>query len=154
MRNRVLANNYLIARGNANCETALSGISALPASGSFVDVSGYEYVHILIHLGTLHASDSPVFEPKCSDAANGTLDRIDSTLAKTPDVTADDGQVLVWSIKTDTLPADHHFLAVAVSGTLTNGSYADVLFLLEPRHLPVTQTAAVCPSDNQFYWVN
>ena len=154
MRNRILANNYLIARGNTNCETALSGVSALPASASYIDVSGYEYVHILAHLGTLHTSDTPVFTPKCADSASGTLDVIDSTLAKTPDPDADDGQVLAWSIKTDTLPSDHHFLSLAVSGTLTNGSYADVVFLLEPRHMPVTQTAAVCPSDNQFSWVS
>lgn len=152
MSDRILANNMLVVRGNTNCETALSGVSALPASGSFIDISGYEYVHIIVHLGTIHSSDSPVFEPKCSDAVNGTLDRIDSTLAITP-ATNDDGEFLHWTIKVDTLPIDHHYLAVATSGTLTNGSYADAIFLLDgARHKPVTQTQF--STGNSASWVS
>jgi hypothetical protein len=153
MESMVLAEKMKVVRANANCETALSGLSALPASGSFVDVSGFEVAHIIVHLGTVHTSDSPVFTPKCSDAANGTLDVIDSSLAKTPDPDADDGQFLVWSIQVNKLALDHHFLAVALSGTLTNGSYADVIFLLEGGSEPVSQSATYLPSDNQFTWV-
>ena len=151
MRNQ-FNNNYKFALGNALCETALSGITALPASGSYINVRAYPAIHIIVHLGTLHGSDSPVFEPKCSDAVNGTLDRIDATLAKTVDVSADDGQMLYWYIETATLPLGHHFISLAVSGTLTNGSYADVVYLLEGTSLPVTQDATVLPTDNDFVW--
>lgn len=153
MDSMVLAERFKVVRANANCETALSGLTALPASGSYVDVSGYEVCHIIVHLGTLHTSDSPVFEPKESDSVSGTLDQIDSTLAKTPDPDADDGQFLVWSIQVNKLSEDHHFLAVALSGTLTNGSYADVIFLLEGGAEPVSQSSTYLPSDNQFAWV-
>lgn len=67
MSDKILSNNLKILRGPTNCETALSGVSALPASGSYINVRGYERVHIIAHLGTLHASDSPVLAPKCSD---------------------------------------------------------------------------------------
>jgi hypothetical protein len=130
-----------VVRGSGKPETAMSGVAAYPASGSYVDVSGYEFVHIIAHLGTLHASDTPVLEPKCSDAANGTLDVISATLAHTCDVTNDDGDDVVWSIQVNKLPLDHHFLALAISGTLTNGSYVDVTFLLEGGAQPVTQPA-------------
>lgn len=151
MRN-LFNDNYLFAVGNANCETALSGVAALPASGSYINVRGYTAVHIIVHLGTLHTSDSPVFTPKCADANNGTLDVIDSSLAKTVGVDTDDGQCLYWYIETATLPVDHHFITLATSGTLTNGSYADVIYLLEAQSVPVTQTSTVLPTDNDFVW--
>jgi hypothetical protein len=132
-----------VVLGSAKPETAMSGVAAYPASGSFVDVSGYEWAHIVAHLGTIHASDTPVLEPKCSDSASGTLDRIDATLAHTCDVSTDDGDVLVWSIEVRKLALDHHFLALATSGTLTNGSYIDVMFYLEGGSQPVTQPATV-----------
>ena len=69
-------------------------------------------------------------------------------------MTNDDGQFVTWTIETATLPADHHFVALALSGTLTNGSYADVLFLLEGRHRPVTQdTTNQLPTAHQYSWV-
>jgi hypothetical protein len=152
--NNILAKNVKVALGSAKPETAMSGVAAYPASGSFVDVSGFEYVHILAHLGTLHTSDTPVLTPKCSDAVGGTLDVIDSSLAHTPDPDGDDGECVVWTIQVDTLPADHHFLALATSGTLTNGSYIDVVFLLAgAREMPVTQTTAVLPTASQYVWV-
>jgi hypothetical protein len=154
MRVRSFANAYKIIPGVTLCETALSGVTAIPASGYYVDVSGYEYCHIIMHLGTLHASDTPVFTPKCSDSVSGTADVIDATsgIVHTCNVTADDGQMVVWSIETAHLPTDHHFLLLAVSGTVSNGSYADPIFLLEGRHIPVTQDA-VTPAAHVYEWV-
>lgn len=143
MINLSFAERFKVALGSAKPETAMSGVAAYPASGSYVDVSGFEVVHIVAHLGTLHASDTPVLTPKCSDSVSGTLDVIDSSLAHTCDVTNDDGDVLVWSIEVRKLPEDHHFLALATSGTLTNGSYIDVLFFLEKGSEPVTQPSIV-----------
>jgi len=143
-----LSSRYKIVRGNTNAETALSGVSALPASGSFIDVAGYKSVTALIHLGTLHTSDTPAFELKVAEAADGTLDVLDATnLKKTPDPDADDGQIIEIYLDLEHLPdADHHWVAVATTGTLTNGSYADVIFFLEGRHLPPTQVTAQLPA--------
>lgn len=147
--NGSLSERMKVVLGSAKPETAMSGVAAYPASGSYVDVSGYEYVHIISHLGTLHASDTPTLEPKCSDANNGTLDSISaSALTHTCDVTNDDGDVVMWSIEVRKLPLDHHFVALATGGTLTNGSYIDVLFLLENGGQPVTQPTTVPASYN------
>ncbi|MBU0494097.1 MAG: hypothetical protein KKB13_19795 [Chloroflexi bacterium] len=146
---QILAHSFKIAEGSATCGAQLDAAVDLPASGSYIDVSGYERVHILAKFGTIHGSDAPVLEPKCSDAADGTLDQIDSDLAHT--AAADDDQEWVaWTIEVAKLPEDHHFLAVDVTGGATNGSYAEVFFLLEGLSLPVTQTTAVLPSASQY----
>jgi hypothetical protein len=151
MSDRILANNMKAVRGNTLCETQLTA-GDLPASGSYIDVSGYEYVHVVVHLGTVHNSDSPTFELKVAEAANGTLDRIDSTAVITPAV-SDDGEFLFWTVKVDTLPVDHHFVSVTVGGTLANGSFADVIYLLDgARHKPVTQTQF--STGNSWSWVS
>lgn len=134
--------------GSAKPETAMSGVAAYPASGSFVSLEGYDVVDIVAHLGTLHASDTPTLEPKCSDANNGTLDRIDAALVHTCDVTNDDGKTVCWSIQVNKLPADHKYIALATGGTLTNGSYIDVLFLLQRGKQPVTQPTTHSASYN------
>ena len=154
MRNRILANNYLVALGNAKCETLLDGLTSLPASGSFINVSGYELVHVIVHLGTLDPGGSPVFTLKCSDSASGTLDVVNASasVAYTANVTTEDGYVALWTLEVANLPEDHHFIAMALSGTVTS-CYADIIFLLEPRHLPVTQTSTVVPSTSQFSYV-
>lgn len=147
--NLSLSERMKIVLGSAKPETAMSGVAAYPASGSYVDASGYEVVHIIAHLGTLHSSDTPTLEPKCSDANNGTLDAIVATaLVHTCDVTNDDGDVVMWSVEVRKLPLDHHFLTLATGGTLTNGSYIDVIYLLENGAQPVTQPATVAESYN------
>lgn len=142
-----LNENSKVVLGSPKPETAMSGVAAYPASGSYIDVSGFEYVDIIAHLGTLHASDTPTLEPKCSDAADGTLDVIDTTnLKHTCDVTNDDGDLVLWTIETRKLPLDHHFLSLATGGTLTNGSYVDVIFVLHHGAQPATQPATVAAS--------
>lgn len=152
---REIAQNFEIGRGNAACETALSGVSAIPASGSYWDVSGATYVTIIGHLGTIHASDSPTFELKCADSASGTLDAISASALKyTPNVTSDDNKFMIWDVKVDTLPADHHFLAIALGGTLTNGSYADIFMLKRNFSAPISQSASLISSSAIMRWVS
>ena len=150
MAAQILTNEFKVLRGNTLAETALTGVSALPASGSFIDVKGYEWVHVIIHYGTLHTSDSPSFQLKEAESASGTLDVLDATnLALTPDVDADDGQLGYIYLDTEHLSDDHNWVSLAVSGTLTNGSYVDVTYLLGPAlHQPVVQTTAQMPTDN------
>lgn len=137
--NGSFSERFKVVRGSGKPETAMNGVAAYPASGAFVDVTGYEFVHVIAHLGTVHASDTPVLTVKCAEAINGTLDVISSTLEHTVNVTNDDGKDLIWSIEVRKLPVDHHFLALATAGTLSNGSYIDVTFLLENGSQPVTQ---------------
>ena len=152
MNTRILADDYKIVKGNALAETALSGVSALPASGSYIDTRGHDLVHIIAHLGTVHASDAPVFEPKAADAADGTLDQLDSDLAHTV-AADDDGEFVVWTLETRKLPEDHPFVALAVSGTVANGSYVDVTFLLAGRSLPVAQDTSQLPDASTYAYV-
>jgi hypothetical protein len=88
-----------------------------------------------------------------AEAINGTLDTIDSTLALTPAPDTDDGYCFAWTIEVQKLPTDHHFLSVVVSGTVSNGSYADILFLLEGTEVPVTQTSTVLPAAHCVNWI-
>ena len=154
MRNRVLANNYYFASGLSLIETSLNGMTSLPETGYYIDVSGYELVHIILKLGTVHDSDTTTYDPYCSDSVSGTLDQIDSSngLKFTPAIT-DDGYMAVWTIEVAKLPADHHYISLKLGGTFTNGSMAAVIYMLEPRHLPVTQSTTLLPSAHQFSWV-
>lgn len=139
-----------IVLANAKCETALQAAN-YPASGSYIDVSGFEDVNVVIHLGTIHSSDTPTFELKCSDAADGTLDVIDATYCAHEIANDDDGEFVQFHIKTSALAEDHHFLSCVVSD-VANGSYGDIVFYLcGARSLPVTQSstagAAVATHD-------
>jgi hypothetical protein len=140
-----LSNAFKFARGNALTETVLSAAD-YPASGSYIDVSGYPWVNVIIELGTIHGSDLPSFTLKCSDATNGTADSIDATYAAHTIAADDDGELVTFALETAKLPADHHFLTCTVAA-VTNGSYANILFLLGPAlSQPVTQTTAVLPT--------
>jgi len=141
--------NVKVMAGQASPEDALSA-GNYPASGSYVDVSGYQYVNIVIHLGAVDGSDTPTFEVKEADAANGTLDELDTTNCKKACLGTDDDQVIVLFINVDALSEDHHFLSVVVSG-VTNGSYGDIMYYLcGPKKAPVSQDSTLLPSDNQF----
>jgi len=140
--------NYKFVAGQTSPEDALAA-GNYPASGSYFDVTGYEWVEVFIKQGAIHASDTPTFEIKQAEAADGTLDTLDATNCKKVSAPTDDDQIISMFITVESLALDHHFLSCVVSG-VTNGSYADINFFLGgPRHAPVTQTTALCPSDNQ-----
>jgi len=147
----IFAHTYKIAKGQALVETLLAA-GNYPASASYIDVSGCERFHVLIHLGTIHANDVPIFEIKQAEAVNGTLDVISATYAKHTCAADDDGEFVLFTIEVDKLATDHHFVSCVVSG-VTNGSYADIFFLLPETTLPVTQTTAVCPTASQYEYV-
>jgi hypothetical protein len=146
----IFADQYKFAVGNADSHTTVT-VTSFPASGSFIDVSGYERVHAVCKVATIHASDTPVITIKCSDANNGTLDVIDATLAQSI-LAANNGQMYLWTIEVAKLPVDHHFLAFAVSGTVSNGTYVDMHMWLEGPEVPVTQPAEL-PAANSVKWV-
>lgn len=138
----ILAHKYRLVRGNASPEDAITA-GSYPASGSFINVSGVNFVHCLIELGAIHASDAPVFTIQAASAANGTLATVDATnLAITLDGDDDDKFVL-FAFPTSKLPTDSHFVTVTASGTLANGTQASIVWFLEDMTQPVTQAAFV-----------
>jgi len=147
----VLANNMKFVAGTIANDDALAAGTDIPASGSYIDISDAIRVHIILRWGTIHASDTPVVAPKVSDSASGTLDAIDSDLSHTA-AADDDNEFVVWTIETESLATDHHFLALDVVSGVTNGTDADVFFLLELNDLPVTQTTAVLPTTSQYWY--
>lgn len=142
--------DYKVVLGQSKPETALANNTDYPASGSYVDVSGYEWVNVVIHLGTL--ANTPAFTMKQTDATNGaTLDTISTSLCVKTVAATDDGQVINFYIQTANLATDHHFLTCRVTGAGATADYADILYFLGgARHQPVTQTSTVMPSDNTF----
>lgn len=145
MYGMILGNEYKLATGNTACNTALSD-TQYPASGSFVDVSKCERFHVVAVLGDI--ADAITLEVKIAEAADGTPDSIDATDLKKTLAATDDGQVIVWTVECRKLPADHWYATVDVGSTSGN-NYATILFLLDEKSKPVTQTTSVCPSDNQ-----
>lgn len=147
MVGNILANNFKVVEGNNLVDTALTATN-FPGSGSFVDIRGIERFHVLIHMGTIHASDVPVFEIKEAESVSGTPDVIDATNAKHTAAADDDGEFVSFTIETAKLSDDHDWVTCVVSG-VANGSFANIEFLLEAVQRPVTQTTAVLPTASQ-----
>lgn len=138
-----IENFAAIAAGQTSPEDLLAA-GNYPASGSYIDVTGYTHAACLIHCGAIHNSDAPSFELKQADAADGTLDTINATYAKVTLAGTDDDEFVLIQLDLAVLAADHHFLSCVVGGTVTNGSYADIVWLLfGGKKQPVTHVATV-----------
>ena len=121
-----------------------------PASGSYIEVAGHEWVNVVIHLGAINAGDTPTFKLQQATATNGTLATIDTVNCKKVAAHTDDDQALMMFLETSQLTATYHYISVDVSA-VSNASYGDILFFLGgARHKPVTQATALVPTDNQF----
>lgn len=143
-----LTNAFKFVPGQTSPEDALVA-GDYPASNSYVDVTGYQWVNVVIHLGAINASDLPSFEIKEAEATNGTADSIDTTYCKHTCAADDDDEMITFAIETAKLSEDHHFLTCTVAG-VTNGSHADIMYILGPaRHQPVTQDTDVLPAASQ-----
>lgn len=147
MRN-IFSGDYLFVAGQTSPEDALSA-GNYPASASYIDVTGYEWVNVIVHLGAIDASDTPGLELKQADAVDGTLDVIDATNCVHECAADDDDEIVTFYLETANLATDHHFISLVVAD-VTNGSYADILFILGgARRQPVTQTTALLPAASQ-----
>lgn len=134
-----LSNNMKIVRGNALAETALSA-AKYPASGSFVDLFGAKRCTIIVHLGTIHASDAPAFQVESVTAINGTPADITGMLHEC--AADDDGEFVVFHVDPKFLTEGHRWLTLDVTD-VANGSFGDIIYLLEMESVPVTQPATV-----------
>jgi len=138
----VLGHQFRFVRGNASPEDAITA-GSYPASGSFIDVSNVRRVHCLVELGAIASGDAPVFTIQATDANNGTLATVDATNLAITLAATDDDKFVSFSFPTSLLPTDSHFVTVTASGTLSNGTQASVIWLLEDAEVPVTQAAFV-----------
>lgn len=140
--------NYKFVAGQTSPEDVLTNAS-YPASGSYIDMTGYEWVEVVIHLGAVDSA--LVFTLQQTDGAAGaTLDTIDTVNCKKTIATTDADQIISMFLATENLAKDHHFITCTVSSAAGANDYGDILFFLGgARHVPVTQTTALCPSDNQ-----
>lgn len=148
MRQAFSKDMYVVA-GQTSPEDSLS-TAEYPASASFIDVSGYDWVNVVVHMGAIHASDTPVLKVQQSDSVSGTMDTIDTVNCKKTLANTDDDQVVMFYLETAQLATDHHFITLDVSG-VANTTYGDIMFYLGGTHSkPVTQSTTLVPTDNQF----
>ena len=143
----VFSKDMKLVAGQTSPEDSLS-TAEYPASGSFIDTRGYEWVNVIVHLGAIDSGDTPIFKLQQSDSVSGTMDTIDTTNCTKTCAHTDDDQALMFYLETATLADDHYYITMDVSGVAT--SYADILFVLGgARHKPVTQSTTLVPTDNQ-----
>ena len=135
-----------IVVGQTSPEDALSS-AAYPASGSYIDVSGFEWVNVVVHLGAV--TGTPVFKLKQSDSVSGSLDTIDTANCVHTVAASDDDEILLFHLETAKLAADHHFLSLSIT-TGIGTDYGDILYFLGgARHEPVAQdTTSLVVSGN------
>lgn len=138
----LLAHAFRFVRGNASPEDAITA-GSYPASGSFINVSGVNFVHCLVELGAIAAGDAPTFTIQATSAANGTLATVDSTNLAITLTATDDDKFVYFGFPTSVLPTDSHFVTVTAGGTLSNGTQASVIWMLDDMEKPVTQAAFV-----------
>jgi len=147
----IFANRFKILAAKESPEDALTAAD-YPVSGAYVDVSGYERVHVYVHLGAIDAGDTPNFHMKAAEAINGTLDTVSTTALSIEVANNDDDEFVTWTVETRKLPTDHHFLSLVVAD-VTNGAYADIVWWGEGLSLPVTQSASLLPTASQLEYV-
>lgn len=126
-----------IVAGQTSPEDALSSRD-YPASGAYIDVSGFESVQVVVHMGAMDGT--PVFKLKQTDGISGaTLDTIDTVNGAHTLAADDDDEVILFYLETAKLAADHHFITLQLT-TGVGTDYGDILFYLcDPRGQPVTQ---------------
>ncbi len=125
-----------IAVGQTSPEDVITD-TAYPASGSYIDVSGFEWVNVVIHFGAM--TGTPKYVLKQADSVSGTLDDIDTVNGVHTAAASDNDEIVLFHLETAKLSADHHFIAIDVE-TGSGTDYADILFYLGgARHEPVTQ---------------
>ena len=126
-----------IVVGQTSPEDALT-TAHYPASGSYIDVSGFEWVNVVVHMGAM--GGTPKFLLKQTDGVSGsTLDTIDTVNGVHTAATSDDDEIILFHLETAKLAVDHHFITLSIASGISSDS-GDILFYLGgARHEPVTQ---------------
>jgi len=158
MSGSLLSSKYKFVSGHTEAadsashdlEDVLVNDEYYPASGSYIDVSGAERVHVLLHIGTL--ADAITFQLYEAEAVDGTEDALSSSYYKHTCTATDEGEFVVITIEVSRMSLDHHFLTTKV-GAVSGSDYATIVYLLEMYgELPPTQSTDYFPSGNQYYF--
>jgi len=153
MSGRLLNSMFKVVSGHTladdqDLEDELVDAGYYPKTGSFIDVSGAERVHVLIHLGTL--GNVGTFKLYEHDSATGTPTEINSSYYTHTIAADDDGEFACITLEVARMSLDHHFLTTLVNESGTN--YATIIYLLQMYgELPPTQNAYF-PAANQHYF--
>lgn len=134
--------NMLVQKCN-NFGTALADGDYLPASASFIDVSGLDRFAFVIGVGTLDTATTFAVFQDTSATATGSIKAI--TGASQVVAATDDNKWLTIEVTAANIDQDNSFRYVTLkaSGPAGSNDFACVFFLgWNPRKAPVTQ-----PSD-------
>ena len=135
------------ATGTHQLHDVLVNNEYYPETGSFVDVSGHERVHVLILLGEL--ADAVTFEIYEHDSASGTPTQISATYLLHTCAADDDNEFVTFTIEVAKLALNHHFLTCKV-GAVQGANYAAIFFLPEGLQLPTTSDALPSASQHEY----
>jgi len=137
--------NVKMVRGNA-FNTHNDGTVYHPLTTA-IDVTGYEYVDVIVHAGTLDSKLScTLVKNTASKYTSGTVDVVNATYAKNTIATTDDNKMLTFHLQTDHL-GNHQYLGLRTKGGAGSNDYIDVLFFLHgARAKPVSQSTAAIPT--------
>lgn len=133
--NELFSEATLIKQLNVN--TALAAAS-YPASGAFVDVSGYERFAFLVQAGSL---DSELTcQVQQAKTINGTPKAVTDAVVVIPD--DGDNKWYLVEVQTNRLDSNngYRYVTLAISGAAGSNDYGAVTFFgINPGYRPVTQ---------------
>ncbi len=112
-----------------------------PASGSFIDMAGYQRIVFLIGLDTIVTPDFEVYQDTSATATAGI--KAVSGAAKTDVVTGDDGKWMTIEVDASKLDINNSFRYVTLKVSGTGGADNAAIFALRyaAGEEPVTQPA-------------
>lgn len=122
-----------------NVEDALTA-KEYPASGSYIDVSGFERFAFLIAAGALDSELTCQVQQAAT--ISGTAKDVTGAVVTVP-ADGDDKWYMV-EVQTDNLDSNngYNYVTLDVTGPAGSNDYAAIIFLgLNPRKIPVTQGA-------------
>jgi len=106
-----------------------------PASGSYIDVSGYTHFAFLVAAGTL--TSELTLQVQEFSAATGTATSITGATATVE--AGDDGKAFLIEVETARLTDSYEYVTLDVSGQAGSDDYLSIWFLgWNARHAPIT----------------
>lgn len=122
--------------------TALTAADRLPASGSFIDMSGIDHAVFLVHLGTLDTATTLSVYQDTSATETASIKAV--TGAEQAVLATDDNKWLTIEFNANQLDRANSFRYVTLVTSAGAGSndYADVIFLgFHSKKKPITKPA-------------
>ena len=137
---RTFYENIKVVRAQTNPETAIADTTYYPASGSFIDVRGFEMCTFHIQVGAI--TTATTFQVRQDTSATVTASVKALTDALEVVGTGDDGEDFLVEFETKKLDTANGFNFVSLYSTGASGAddFAAIqCYLQNARDLPVTQ---------------